>query len=73
MRGGRVGDVPIHSIRLPGLLAHQEVLFGSEGQVLTIRHDAMDRSCFMPGVLLAVRGIASRIGWIDSLEPFLDD
>jgi 4-hydroxy-tetrahydrodipicolinate reductase len=54
------GDVhePIHSIRLPGLVAHQEVIFGSEGQTLTIRHDSTDRRSFMPGVLLAVRRVA---------------
>jgi 4-hydroxy-tetrahydrodipicolinate reductase len=54
------GDVhePIHSIRLPGLVAHQEVIFGSEGQTLTIRHDSTDRLSFMPGVLLAVRRVA---------------
>ena len=54
--GGR--EVPIHSVRLPGLVAHQEVIFGSEGETLTIRHDSIDRRCFMPGVLLAVRRIA---------------
>jgi 4-hydroxy-tetrahydrodipicolinate reductase len=55
--GGNVHE-PIHSIRLPGLVAHQEVIFGSEGQTLTIRHDSIDRSSFMPGVLLAVRRVA---------------
>ncbi|MDX6633158.1 MAG: 4-hydroxy-tetrahydrodipicolinate reductase [Solirubrobacterales bacterium] len=50
---------PIHSIRLPGLLAHQEIVFGGEGQTLTIRHDSIDRSSFMPGVLLAVRKVAA--------------
>jgi 4-hydroxy-tetrahydrodipicolinate reductase len=54
--GGRVHE-PIHSIRLPGLVAHQEILFGSEGQTLSIRHDSTDRSSFMPGVLLAVRRV----------------
>jgi 4-hydroxy-tetrahydrodipicolinate reductase len=48
---------PIHSIRLPGLVAHQEVIFGGPGQTLTIRHDSIDRSSFMPGVLLAVRRV----------------
>ena len=48
------GDVPIHSVRLPGLVAHQEVLFGAEGQVLTIRHDTTSREAFVPGVLLAL-------------------
>jgi 4-hydroxy-tetrahydrodipicolinate reductase len=52
------GDVPIHSVRLPGLVAHQEVILGDVGQTLTIRHDSLDRSSFMPGVLLAVRRVA---------------
>jgi 4-hydroxy-tetrahydrodipicolinate reductase len=54
--GGNVHE-PIHSIRLPGLVAHQEVIFGGEGQTLSIRHDSIDRSSFMPGVLLAVRKV----------------
>ena len=54
--GGNVHE-PIHSVRLPGLVAHQEVIFGGEGQTLTIRHDSIDRSSFMPGVLLAVRRV----------------
>ena len=54
--GGNVHE-PIHSIRLPGLVAHQEVIFGGEGQTLTIRHDSIDRRSFMPGVLLAVRKV----------------
>ncbi len=53
------GDVPIHSVRLPGLVAHQEVLLGDVGQSLTIRHDSLDRTSFMPGVLLAVRRVSS--------------
>jgi 4-hydroxy-tetrahydrodipicolinate reductase len=56
--GGRVHQ-PIHSIRLPGLVAHQEVILGGEGQTLSIRHDSIDRRSFMPGVLLAVRRVAS--------------
>jgi 4-hydroxy-tetrahydrodipicolinate reductase len=55
--GGHVHE-PIHSVRLPGLVAHQEVTFGGEGQTLSIRHDSIDRSSFMPGVLLAVRRVA---------------
>jgi 4-hydroxy-tetrahydrodipicolinate reductase len=51
------GDIPIHSVRLPGLVAHQEVIFGDVGQTLTIRHDSIDRESFMPGVLLAVRKV----------------
>jgi 4-hydroxy-tetrahydrodipicolinate reductase len=54
--GGNVHE-PIHSVRLPGLVAHQEVIFGGEGQTLALRHDSIDRSSFMPGVLLAVRGV----------------
>ena len=56
--GGNVHE-PIHSVRLPGLVAHQEVIFGGPGQTLTIRHDSIDRQSFMPGVLLAVRGVGS--------------
>lgn len=54
------GDVPIHSVRLPGLVAHQEVLLGDQGQTLTIRHDSTDRTSFVPGVLLAVRKVADQ-------------
>ena len=53
------GDVPIHSVRLPGLVAHQEVILGDVGQTLTIRHDSTDRSSFMPGVLLAIRRVGT--------------
>jgi 4-hydroxy-tetrahydrodipicolinate reductase len=53
------GEVPIHSVRLPGLVAHQEVILGDVGQTLTIRHDSVDRESFMPGVLLAVRKVGS--------------
>lgn len=53
------GDPPIHSVRLPGLVAHQEVIFGDVGQTLTIRHDSIDRTSFMPGVLLAIRKVGS--------------
>jgi 4-hydroxy-tetrahydrodipicolinate reductase len=54
------GQVPIHSVRLPGLVAHQEVILGDVGQTLTIRHDSTDRTSFMPGVLLAIRRVADR-------------
>ncbi len=57
-RGAVVDDVHVHSVRLAGLVAHQEVLLGGHGEVLTIRHDSLDRSSFMPGVLVAVRGVA---------------
>ena len=71
-RGGRQDGVPIHSVRLPGLLAHQAVIFGGVGQVLTIRHDTLDRQAFMPGVLLAIHRIRERKGLVDSLEPLLE-
>jgi 4-hydroxy-tetrahydrodipicolinate reductase len=58
-RGTEVGGVHVHSVRLAGLVAHQEVLLGGHGEVLTIRHDSLDRASFMPGVLVAVRGAAS--------------
>jgi 4-hydroxy-tetrahydrodipicolinate reductase len=58
-RGAEVDDVHVHSVRLAGLVAHQEVLLGGHGEVLTIRHDSLDRASFMPGVLTAVRGIAA--------------
>jgi 4-hydroxy-tetrahydrodipicolinate reductase len=54
-----LADVPIHSVRLPGLVAHHEVIFGDVGQTLTIRHDSIDRESFMPGVLLAIRKVGS--------------
>lgn len=62
----------MHSVRLTGLVAHQEVLFGTTGETLTIRHDSIDRSSFAPGVLLAVRRIAQRPGLTLGIEPLLD-
>jgi 4-hydroxy-tetrahydrodipicolinate reductase len=53
----KLGEVPIHSVRLPGLVAHHEVILGDVGQTLTIRHDSIDRQSFMPGVLLAIRRV----------------
>lgn len=70
-RGRVVGDVPVHSVRLPGLVAHQEVVFGGLGQTLTIRHDSIDRSSFMPGVLLAVKEVGRRPGLTVGLEHLL--
>ncbi|MBV9648291.1 MAG: 4-hydroxy-tetrahydrodipicolinate reductase [Candidatus Eremiobacteraeota bacterium] len=64
-------DVPIHSVRLRGLVAHQEVLFGGTGELLTIRHDSLSRESFMPGVLLAVRRIVGRRGLFLGLDSFL--
>lgn len=71
-RGSDVDGVRVHSVRLSGLVAHQEVLFGTEGETLTIRHDSLDRASFMPGVLLAVRRILHRPGLTVGLEPLLD-
>jgi 4-hydroxy-tetrahydrodipicolinate reductase len=71
-RGADVDGVPVHSIRLAGLVAHQEVLFGTEGETLTIRHDSIDRTSFVPGVLLAVRKAAERPGLTIGIEPLLD-
>jgi len=71
-RGALVDDVTIHSVRLPGLVAHQEVIFGGLGQTLTIRHDSIDRTSFMPGVVLAVRNVAQHSGLVVGLENFMD-
>ncbi len=71
-RGADVDGVRVHSVRLAGLVAHQEVLFGTQGETLTIRHDSIDRSSFAPGVLLGVREIANRPGLTVGLDPFLD-
>ena len=71
VRGGEVEGVRVHSVRLPGLVAHQEVIFGGQGEVLTLRHDSLDRTSFMPGVLLAVREVATRPGLTVGLEPLL--
>jgi 4-hydroxy-tetrahydrodipicolinate reductase len=71
-RGADVDGIPVHSIRLTGLVAHQEVLFGTVGETLTIRHDSLDRTSFVPGVLLAVRQIAARPGLTIGIEPLLD-
>lgn len=58
-RGADVGSVPVHAVRLPGLVAHQQVIFGNEGETLTIRHDTTDRTSFLPGVLLGIRSVAA--------------
>jgi 4-hydroxy-tetrahydrodipicolinate reductase len=70
-RGADVSGVPVHSVRARGLVAHQEVLLGTWGETLTIRHDSYDRSSFMPGVLLAIREVSSRPGLTVGLEPLL--
>ena len=65
-------DIPIHSVRMRGMIAHQEVLFGTMGQTLLLRHDSYDRSSFMPGVVLAVRRIADVEGLTVGLDRILD-
>lgn len=71
-RGGDADGVHIHSVRLPGSVAHQEVLFGGVGETLTIRHDSLDRSSFMPGVVLAIKKIRGLSGLVVGLENLLD-
>jgi 4-hydroxy-tetrahydrodipicolinate reductase len=71
VRGGAVDAVRIHSVRLPGLVAHQEVLFGAPGQVLTLRHDVTSREAYVPGVLLAVRAIRQHRGLVYGLDRLL--
>ncbi len=71
VRGGDVEGIRIHSVRLPGLVAHQEVIFGGTGQTLTIRHDSPQRESFMPGIILAIKAVGSRPGLTVGLEPIL--
>ncbi len=71
-RGGTVQGVPVHSVRLRGLIAHQEVLLGARGETLTIRHDSLDRVSFMPGVVLGIRRVAQHPGLTVGLEHYLD-
>lgn len=70
-RGARVDGIPVHSVRLRGLVAHQEVLLGGAGEMLTIRHDSFDRVSFMPGVITGVRAVADHPGLTVGLEHYL--
>ncbi len=70
-RGGRVSGIPVHAVRLRGMVAHQEVLFGTTGQSVSIRHDTYDRSCFMPGVLLAVQKVSDTPGLTVGLDALV--
>lgn len=70
-RGEQVEGVSIHSVRLPGLMAHQEVILGAPGQTLSIRHDTINRECYMPGVMLAIRGAVKRKGLVYGLDKLL--
>lgn len=71
VRGGELGGIHLHSIRLPGLIAHQEVIFGGEGQTLTIRHDSLSRESFMPGVIIAIKKIMEKPGLTYGLDQLL--
>ncbi|MFT4201722.1 4-hydroxy-tetrahydrodipicolinate reductase [Gordonia sp. (in: high G+C Gram-positive bacteria)] len=71
-RGAVVGDVHVHSVRLSGLVAHQEVLFGTQGETLTIRHDSIDRTSFVPGVLLGCREVGAHPGLTVGLDKFMN-
>ncbi len=71
-RGALIDGIPVHSVRLRGLVAHQEVLLGGEGETLSIRHDSLDRSSFMPGVLLGVREVGRHPGMTVGLDHYLD-
>jgi 4-hydroxy-tetrahydrodipicolinate reductase len=71
-RGANYQNIPIHAIRLPGFLAHQQIIFGSSGETLTIRHDTIDRQCFMPGVILACKKVIELKKMIFGLENLLD-
>jgi 4-hydroxy-tetrahydrodipicolinate reductase len=70
-RGARISGVPVHSVRLRGLVAHQEVLLGGPGEQLSLRHDSFDRASFMPGVLLGIRNVAAHPGLTVGLELYL--
>jgi 4-hydroxy-tetrahydrodipicolinate reductase len=70
-RGAEVAGIRVHAVRMPGLVAHQEVILGTDGEVLTIRHDSMNRTSFMPGVIMAVRAVRDRPGLTVGLEPLL--
>ena len=71
-RGALIEGVPVHSVRSMGFVASQEVIFGSLGQTLTIRHDSWDRTSYMPGVLLGIRSVGERDGLIVGLESFMN-
>ncbi|MBI4744426.1 MAG: 4-hydroxy-tetrahydrodipicolinate reductase [Actinobacteria bacterium] len=71
-RGGEYKNIHIHSVRLPGLVAHQEVIFGGQGQTLKIRHDSIDRTSFMPGVIMAIKAVKDRPGLTYGLECLLE-
>jgi 4-hydroxy-tetrahydrodipicolinate reductase len=71
-RGQEEGGVTLHSVRLPGLMAHQEVLFGASGQTLSIRHDTINRECYLPGIVIAIREVGNYKGLVYGLDALLD-
>jgi 4-hydroxy-tetrahydrodipicolinate reductase len=70
-RGNEIHGIALHSVRLPGLVAHQEVILGGQGQTLAIRHDTIGRECYMPGVLMAVKEVINRRGLVHGLDKLL--
>ncbi len=72
-RGSKIGEVPIHSIRSHGYVAHQEVIFGDSGETLTIRHDSINRAGFMPGVLIGIRNVSKHPGLTVGLENYMEE
>jgi len=70
-RGALYHDIPIHAIRLPGLVAHEQILFGGSGETITLRHDAIDRKCFMPGIILACKAVLSLDTLVYGLEKII--
>jgi 4-hydroxy-tetrahydrodipicolinate reductase len=70
-RGQDVSGINIHSVRLPGLMAHQEVIFGAAGQTLSIRHDTINRECYMPGVIIAIKAAVKQKGFTYGLDKLL--
>jgi 4-hydroxy-tetrahydrodipicolinate reductase len=73
VRGGALNGIPIHSVRLPGYVAHQQVIFGGLGQTLTLRHDSISRESFIPGIVLAIKKVAQLDGVVYGFEHLLDD
>lgn len=71
-RGSKIEGIPVHAVRLQGLVAHQEVIFGSSGETLTIRHDSFDRESFMPGVLLAIRNVSKKAGLTIGIDDLIN-
>ena len=72
VRGGALNGIPIHSVRLPGYVAHQQVIFGGLGQTLTLRHDSISRESFIPGIVLAVKKVGELEGVVYGFENLLD-